>query len=151
MKTYISNFILRNNSFEVSATNEVKALPELFNFLNKKRSFPPDGVLINSEIEHYLDIRFENKLVGFYKITDLHFEQTIELHGSFAKTDTFLIRGYFELTKLFILKVSNDWPQFAIKSMVNKSHYKVQNFLQFLNFTIEGIEGNYIIYRLISS
>lgn len=148
MRTYINNFILNKNCFKVSVSNQVTMLPELFNFSEKKLSFPPDGVLINSEIEHYLDIRFENKLVGFYKITDLCFDNTIELHGSFAKADSFLIRGYFELTKLFVLKVSNDWPKFTIKSMVNKSHFKVQNFLEYLNFEIEKFEGDYIVFRL---
>ena len=148
MRAYIDNFTLNKGNFNVSVSNQLAILPELFNHKDRKLSFPPYGIIDDSEIEYYLDIKFENKLVGFYKITYLFFENTLELHGSFAKSDSFLVRGYYELTKLFVLRVSNDWPKFKIKSMANKRNLRVQNFLEYLNFKKEKTEGNYIVFRL---
>lgn len=148
MRTYIDNFVLNKANFKVSVCNQLEILPELFNHKDRKISFPPNGVIHDSEIEYYLDIKFENRLVGFYKITYLYFDNTLELHGSFAKSDTFLVRRYCELTRLFVSKVSIDWPKFKIKSMVNKRNLRVQNFLEYLNFKKEKNEGNYILFRL---
>lgn len=147
MDELIANFILAHNDFEVIKSKDLNKLPSIFNKTDRLFSFPPDGNICRSDIEHYLDINYKNELVGFYKIIDLRFENVIELHGSFSKPESFLVRSYFNLTEKFIFKVRSAWPDHSIKSVIHKDNSKVMSFLSFLNFVETSDNGAYVEYR----
>jgi hypothetical protein len=70
-----------------------------FTIEDNLKSFPPYGKLEATELDYFYYIYLNESVIGFYRITDLYFKGIIELHGSFSRHDTFLIKSYFELTK----------------------------------------------------
>ena len=147
MNEFIDSFFLSHNDFEVIKSKDISNLPSIFYKTDRILSFPPDGNICRSDIEHYLDINYKNQLIGFFKIIDLSFENVIELHGSFSKPESFLVRSYFNLTKKFILKVRSEWPDHVIKSVIHKDNSKVKSFLSFLNFVETSDNEPYVEYR----
>lgn len=113
------------------------------------RSFPPDGKLLVSELDTFYLIMLGDGPVGFYRIEDLFFDGQIELHGSFVKHDTFLIRAYFELTTLFVKTISKRFPYKTICTTVLKNNAAVRKFLTYLGFIAvkDSLDsGQYIKY-----
>jgi|GEM_PF-5277198 len=104
------------------------------------KSFPPNGKLDLSELDYFFYIFHNNTVVGFYRITDLFFKDIIELHGSFNKHDTFLIRSYFELTRIFVSKIFALYPSKKIQTTVKSSNSSVIKFLKYLNFIRIGVD-----------
>jgi hypothetical protein len=147
MDELIDDFILAHNDFVVIKSKDLNKLPSIFNKADRLFSFPPNGNIARSEIEHYLDINYKNELVGFYKIIDLRFEHVIELHGSFSKPESFLVRSYFDLTKKFVAKVRLQWPGHSITSVIHKDNIKVKSFLSFLDFVETSFDENYVLYK----
>ena len=147
MDELIANFILAHNDFEVIKSKDLNKLPSIFNKTERLFSFPPDGNICRSDIEHYLDINYKNKLIGFYKIIDLSFENVLELHGSFSKPESFLVRSYFDLTKKFVAKVRLQWPDRSITTVIRKDNSKVKSFLNFLGFVQTSFDENYVLYK----
>lgn len=146
---YINNFRLVFDDFEVKEDKStINILPYLFTPSERLYSFPPSGIIEQSEIEHYLTILFKGKVIGFYKIIDLSFENKIELHGSFAKSNTFLVKSYILLTIAFINKIVNDWPDQTITSIANENNHKVIKFLNYLNFVKYDSNNSYINFYL---
>lgn len=147
MNEFIDSFFLTHNDFEVIKSKDINSLPSIFNKTDRILSFPPDGNICRSDIEHYLDIHYKNQLIGFFKIIDLSFENVLELHGSFSKPESFLVRSYFDLTKKFVAKVRLQWPDHSITSVIRKDNVKVKSFLNFLGFVETSFEENYILYK----
>jgi len=147
MDELIANFILAHDDFEVIKSKDLNKLPSIFNKTERLFSFPPDGNICRSDIEHYLDIHYKNKLIGFYKIIDLSFENVLELHGSFSKPESFLVRSYFDLTKKFVAKVRLQWPDRSITTVIRKDNSKVKSFLNFLGFVQTSFDENYVLYK----
>jgi hypothetical protein len=114
------------------------------------KSFPPNGKLKKTELDYFYYIYLNDNVVGFYRITDLYFSNKIELHGSFSLSNTFLIKSYFELTRLFVSQIFILFPAKKIQTVVNNSNKKVFRFLNYLNFIkIEGDENqkNYSLFE----
>ena len=147
MNEFIDSFFLTHNDFEVIKSKDISNLPSIFNKTDRILSFPPDGNICRSDIEHYLDIHYKNKLIGFYKIIDLSFENVLELHGSFSKPESFLVRSYFDLTKKFVAKVRLQWPDRSITTVIRKDNSKVKSFLNFLGFVQTSFDENYVLYK----
>lgn len=141
---YLRTFSLKVNNFSAHYEKpDFEELKRIFTEEENKYNFPPDGKIIFSEIEYFLPIYFKNKLVGFYKVVDLHFEDEIELHGSFSLSQTFLIRDYFSFTKEFVSKIQHDFRDRKISSMTSFQNKKVLKFLEYLGFmAVEKNEEN---------
>ncbi len=114
------------------------------------KSFPPHGILEATELDYFLLIYLNDSVVGFYRITDLYFKGIIELHGSFSRHETFLIKSYFELTKLFVTQIFNLFPSKKIQTTVqnkNKSVIKFLNYLNFIYVAEDSINKDFHIYE----
>lgn len=122
--------------------NSILDLKKYFTDEDLIKSFPPDGILEVSELDYFFYIKCDSEVVGFYRIIDLFFDEVLELHGSFNKYDTFLVKSYFELTKIFVSQVMEMFPNKKIISLANISNTRVQRFLIYLNFIKTGYEKN---------
>ena len=72
----------------------------------------------------------------------MFFKGIIELHGSFNKHDTFLIKSYFELTKMFVSQIFISFPTKIIQTTVQDTNKSVIKFLNYLNFINVGKDKN---------
>lgn len=153
MKTSLKEYNCVFGKLSVAEHNGLLTdLSNLFTLSENFLNFPPDGNINKSEIEYFFSIRKSGKLLGFYKIIDLHFENKIELHGSFKSNTNFLIKHYFELTKIFVTDIQIKFPKRDITSIVSSSNLSVIRFLGYLNFKEQSVffsESNikYINYK----
>lgn len=109
-----------------------------FTIEDNLKSFPPHGKLEATELDYFYYIYHSDSIVGFYRVTDLYFKGIIELHGSFSKHDTFLIKSYFELTKIFVSQIFILFPSKKIQTTVQNTNKSVIKFLNYLNFIYIG-------------
>ena len=115
------------------------------------KSFPPNGILEATELDSFYYIYHKNSVVGFYRITDLFFNNEIELHGSFNKYETFLVKSYFELTELFVNSIQNIYPNSIVRSSLHKDNKKAIMFLKYLGFDLVELDANndkYLIFHI---
>jgi hypothetical protein len=115
------------------------------------KSFPPNGKLEATELDFFYYILHKNSVVGFYRVTDLFFNNEIELHGSFNKYRTFLVKSYFELTRIFVTSVQNIFQNSIVSSSVYKDNKKAIMFLEFLGFELVEFDINndkFLIFKI---
>ncbi len=118
------------------------------------KSFPPNGKLNASELDYFYYIMHNETVIGFYRITDLYFNDVIELHGSFNKHNTFLIKSYFELTIKFVSTIIIMFPSKRILAIAQSNNIGVINFLKYLNFINIGLDktkNNFLLFEKISN
>tara|TARA_Y100000589_G_C27120565_1_gene616250 strand:+ start:610 stop:1377 length:768 start_codon:yes stop_codon:yes gene_type:complete len=125
---------VKQNNLSLCLMQKNYNLSSVFSEKDNKKNFPPDGNLLISDLDTFFLIKLKNEVVGFYRIINLDFEQKIELHGSFAKYNTFLIRSYYLLTKKFVEVVFSTFNNHKIESLVHRSNNEVIKFLDYLNF-----------------
>jgi len=125
-------------NLKISFMKEKNDLTKYFSHEDNLKNFPPDGILNFTELDLFFLIKNNNDIVGFYRIIDLYFDNTVELHGGFNKYDSFLIRSYFELTKKFVQEVFKIYYKYKISSLVHISNKRVIKFLHYLNFIDYG-------------
>jgi len=130
--------VVHNELYIIYCGNNPIGIEKYFSREDNLKSFPPDGKLNASELDHFYYIMHNETIVGFYRITDLFFKSTIELHGSFCKQNTFLIKSYFELTKAFVSNVFKAFPGIQISTIVQLNNKGVIKFLKYLNFIRVG-------------
>ena len=126
-------------------------IENFFSNEDNSKSFPPNGILEATELDYFYYIYHKNSIVGFYRITDLFFNNEIELHGSFNKYDTFLVKSYFELTGLFVNSIQNIYPNSLVSSSVHKDNKKAIMFLEYLGFELVESDANndkYLIFHI---
>lgn len=135
MKEFLTNYKCHHGNLSVENYNgSLLDLSNLFTKSENDLNFPPVGIIQNSEIEYFLSIKLSGELFGFYKIVNLDFNNEIELHGSFKSNTNFLIKYYFELTKIFVLDIQTKFPKKSITSNVSSSNLNVIRFLEYLDF-----------------
>jgi len=117
-------------------------IEKYFSFEDNLKSFPPNGIMEATELDSFYYIYHKNSVVGFYRITDLFFNNEIELHGSFNKYETFLVKSYFELTELFVNSIQNVYPNSIVSSSVHKDNKKAIMFLEYLGFELVEYDAN---------
>lgn len=125
-------------------------IEKFFSIQDNLKSFPPNGKLEATELDYFYYIYNKNSIVGFYRITDLFFNNEIELHGSFNKYETFLVKSYFELTGLFVKSIQNIFPKSIVSSSVHKDNKKAIMFLEYLGFEFLELDVNndkYLIFN----
>lgn len=113
-------------------------IEKYFSIEDNLKSFPPNGKLEASELDYFYYIFHNNSVVGFYRITDLYFKGIIELHGSFSMHNTFLIKSYFELTRIFVSQIFILFPKKKIQTTVQSENTSVIKFLNYINFICVG-------------
>ena len=141
IKDVVLNFELQQNDLILKYCGQYPVnIENNFTKEDNFKSFPPDGILKASELDYFYYIFFKEKIIGFYRITDLFFEGSVELHGSFNKYDTFLIKSYFELTKKFIENISFVVPNKRILSSVHVNNKRAITFLHYLKFEYRFVD-----------
>lgn len=168
IKPLIAQLHLDSGSLAFSRCDNPVELLDCLSPEDARRSFPPDGIPLVSELDTFFritttpgaavvgngvaaDCQHGIHTVGFYRVEDLFFDGEIELHGSFAKHDSFLVRSYFNLTTLFVKSFVDRFPQKTICTTVLKENAPVRAFLRWLKFeeTAELSDNNaYIRYEL---
>lgn len=135
----IKTLKIQHNELYISyCGNNPIGIEKYFSKEDNLKSFPPDGKLEASELDYFYYIMYYETIVGFYRITDLFFKGNIELHGSFCKQNTFLIKSYFELTKVFVSNIFKAYPNKQILTIVQLNNKGVIKFLKYLNFIRVG-------------
>jgi hypothetical protein len=151
IENIIKNLKVQHNELYISyCGNNPIGIEKYFSNEDNLRSFPPDGKLKVSELDYFYYILYKESIVGFYRITDLFFKGSIELHGSFNKQNTFLIKSYFELTKIFVSNIFIVFPNKRILTMVQLTNKGVIGFLSYLNFIRIGKDKqnkNFTVYE----
>lgn len=130
--------VQHNEMYIIYCGNNPVGIENYFSTENNLKSFPPDGKLKASDLDYFFYIMHHEKVVGFYRVTDLYFKGSIELHGSFCKQNTFLIKSYFELTKVFVSSIFKTFPNKQISTIVQLNNEGVIKFLNYLNFIRVG-------------
>jgi hypothetical protein len=126
-------------------------IEKYFTLKDNLKSFPPNGKLEATELDFFYYILHKNSVVGFYRITNLFFNNEIELHGSFNKYNTFLVKSYFELTRKFVADIQNVFHNSTVSSSVHMDNKKAIMFLEFLGFELVELDTNnnkFLIYKV---
>lgn len=149
----IKTLMIQHNDLYLNyCDNEPIDIEKYFSIEDNLKSFPPLGKLEATELDYFYYIYHNESVVGFYRITDLYFKGIIELHGSFNKHNTFLIKSYFELTRLFVYNVLNMFPNSVINSCVHSENTRAIVFLNYLGFEfieIDKSNNNFLIFEKI--
>jgi hypothetical protein len=96
--------------------------------------FPPRGFIFVESFDHLLGIHYQNKLIGYYKVSIFDFSKEIELHAGIVQLNPFLNRSYFVLTKKFVSEISKQFHGYQISLWVDQSNKKILCLLDFLGF-----------------
>jgi hypothetical protein len=151
IEKFIKTLKVQHNDLHINyCGNNPIDIEKYFSVDDNLKSFPPNGKLEATELDYFYYIFHNNSVVGFYRVTDLFFKDIIELHGSFNKHDTFLIKSYFELTKLFVSTFFILFPTKKIQTTVHLSNTSVIKFLKYLNFIRIGVDSkkkDFIIFE----
>jgi RimJ/RimL family protein N-acetyltransferase len=130
--------------------NTPSGIETYFSIEDNLKSFPPHGKLEKTELDFFFYILHNNAVVGFYRVTDLFFNNEIELHGSFNKYNTFLVKTYFELTRLFVTNIQNTFTNSVVNSTVHRENKKAIVFLEYLGFEFAELDksnDNFLIFK----
>jgi hypothetical protein len=117
-----------------SLSINLNELAEIFSPTELSFHFPPDGVISKETFDYFLEIRYQNQIVGYYKISIFDFSSEIELHAGITPIRPFLNRSYFQLTKLFVLEILQRFPAYPISLWVDQKNAKIISLLQFIGF-----------------
>lgn len=113
---------------------DLKQLATIFTQTELISHFQPDGVILKESFDHFLEIRYQKQLIGYYKISIFDFSNEIELHAGIIELRPFLMRSYFELTKLFVIEIAKQFPDHQLSIWVAKNHPKIRSLLEFVGF-----------------
>lgn len=139
----IKHLKVKHNSLQINYCGKIPLdIEKYFTTEENLKSFPPEGKLEATELDYFYYIMHKSSVVGFYRITDLYFNGVIELHSSFSKSNTFLIKSYFELTRIFISQIFILFPEKKIQTTVKKTNKNVIKFLFYLGFSYVSKDDN---------
>ena len=113
---------------------DLKQLATIFTQTELMSHFQPDGVILKESFDHFLEIRYQKQLIGYYKISIFDFSNEIELHAGITLLNPFLNRSYFNLTKQFVWEISACFPSYQIAIWVDRENKKILSLLDFVGF-----------------
>jgi hypothetical protein len=120
-----------------------KGIEKIFVHEDNLKNFPPNGIFEPSDLDHFYYILLKDQVVGFYRVIDLFFSDTVELHGGFNKYESFIVRSYFELTKKFVSCILSSFPEKKICTVV---HVENISYLNFIRLKRSEESSNYVVY-----
>lgn len=139
IKANVEKLVLSYGELHIRLCNDTNVITEAISDEDARKSFPPDGKLVSSELDTFFLILLDHTIVGFYRIIDLFFDGEIELHGSFFRHDTLLNRAYFMLTVRFVDSIMRQYADKTICTTIAKDNIAVRKFLDFLGFVAKEV------------